>query len=132
MSNGEVLVGRERRRRWTAAEKSRVIEATLAPGVSVAEVARQHGLHPNQLHVWRRQARSDAAPGSRGATPPRFAAVEIAPLNAAAPAENSATSESAPFLIEIVLCNGRVLRVPESVAPSYVARLATALDERGR
>jgi transposase len=131
MSNGEVLVGPERRRRWTAAEKSRVVEATLTPGVNVAEVARQHGLHPNQLHVWRRQARSDATPGSPRPTP-RFAAVEIATLNAAAPAENSATSESAPFLIEIVLCNGRVLRVPESVAPSYVARLATALDERGR
>jgi len=131
MSNGEVLFGPERRRRWTAAEKSRVVEATLTPGVSVAEVAREHGLHPNQLHVWRRQARVDAAPGTPALTP-RFAAVEIAPLNAAAPAENAATDESAPFLIEIVLCNGRVLRVPESVAPSYVARLANALDERGR
>ncbi len=52
-----VLTGPERRRRWTAAEKARIVEESLAPGQVVAAVARHHDVHPNLLHLWRRQAR---------------------------------------------------------------------------
>src|SRR6478735_12702351 len=44
----------QRRRRWTAAEKMRLVEETFAPGMSVSLVARQHGIAPNQLFSWRR------------------------------------------------------------------------------
>src|SRR5271166_3839462 len=77
MTTGTVLVGRERRRRWTTSEKLRLVEESFAPGASVAEVARRHEVHPNQLHGWRKGARS----GSLSITPgPQacFAAVEIA------------------------------------------------------
>src|SRR6266480_3900811 len=77
MTTGTVLVGRERRRRWTTSEKLRLVEESFAPGASVAEVARRHEVHPNQLHGWRKEARS----GSLSITPgPQacFAAVEIA------------------------------------------------------
>jgi transposase len=37
-----VLSGPERRRRWTRAEKLRLIEETLAPEATVAEVARRY------------------------------------------------------------------------------------------
>jgi transposase len=57
MSAVTVLSGPERRRRWTSAVKTRIIEESLAPGASVAEVAREHDIHPNLLHLWRRQAR---------------------------------------------------------------------------
>jgi transposase len=53
MTTGTVLVGRERRRRWTTSEKLRLVEESFAPGASVAEVARRHEVHPNQLHGWR-------------------------------------------------------------------------------
>jgi transposase-like protein len=49
MTTGTVLVGRERRRRWTTSEKLRLVEESFAPGASVAEVARRHEVHPNQL-----------------------------------------------------------------------------------
>lgn len=38
-----------------------MIEETLAPGAVVSEVARRHGLTPQQLFTWRRQARSSVS-----------------------------------------------------------------------
>src|SRR3954468_11531110 len=77
MTTATVLVGRERRRRWTTAQKRRIVEESFAPGASVSEVARRHEVHPNQLHGWRKDARLGSlplAPGARAC----FAPVEIA------------------------------------------------------
>ena len=42
-------------RRWrTVSEKRRIVELTLEPGASVAEVARAHGMNANQVFKWRR------------------------------------------------------------------------------
>lgn len=56
----EILGGPERRRRRTAAEKLRIVEETYAPDVTVSLVARRHGIAPNQLFTWRRQAAQGA------------------------------------------------------------------------
>ena len=41
-------------RRWrTVSEKRRIVELTLEPGASVAEVARAHGMNANQVFKWR-------------------------------------------------------------------------------
>lgn len=53
----EVITGTGRRRRFSDDAKARIIEETLAPGAVVSEVARRHGLSPQQLFGWRRQAR---------------------------------------------------------------------------
>ena len=37
----EVLSGPARRRRWSAAEKARIVAETLEPGVSASDVARR-------------------------------------------------------------------------------------------
>jgi transposase len=66
----EVITSVERRRRWSAAEKRRLVEVTLEPGASVSAVAREAGVHPSQLWGWRRQMRS--------ATPVSFAPVRVA------------------------------------------------------
>ena len=50
----EIITGTERRRRWTAAEKLRIVEETLTSGDSVSAVARRHGVAPNLLYRWRR------------------------------------------------------------------------------
>ena len=44
----------QRRRRWSAEDKARIVQETFAPGMSVSLVARQHGVAPNQLFTWRR------------------------------------------------------------------------------
>jgi transposase len=50
----EVITSVQRRRRWSAEEKARIVQETYAPGMSVSLVARQHGIGPNQLFTWRR------------------------------------------------------------------------------
>ena len=42
-----------RRRRWTDAEKIRIVEEILGDGVTLAEVARRHDVSRSQLYDWR-------------------------------------------------------------------------------
>jgi transposase len=53
----EVITGTGRRRRFSDDEKARIIEETLAPDAVVSDIARRHGLTPQQLFTWRREAR---------------------------------------------------------------------------
>jgi len=48
------VVRESKRRRRSVAERRRVVEQTLAPGASVARVARDHGVNANQVFHWRR------------------------------------------------------------------------------
>ncbi|RAI44804.1 IS66-like element accessory protein TnpA [Rhodoplanes roseus] len=57
----EVISGTGRRRRFSADDKARIVEETLAPGAVVSEIARRHGLMPQQLFTWRRLARQPVA-----------------------------------------------------------------------
>src|SRR6201998_3286369 len=42
-------------RRWhPISEKLKIVKLSLQPGVSVAEVARAHGVNANQVFTWRR------------------------------------------------------------------------------
>jgi transposase len=43
-----------RRRFWTAEEKRRIVEETLSSTLSVASLARQHGVNANQVFYWRK------------------------------------------------------------------------------
>ena len=43
-----------KRRYRTADERRRIVEETLAPGTSVAIVARAHGVNANQVFAWRK------------------------------------------------------------------------------
>jgi transposase len=53
----EVITGTGRRRRFSEDDKARIIEETLAPGAVISDIARRHGLTPQQLFTWRREAR---------------------------------------------------------------------------
>src|ERR1700691_2929438 len=46
--------GSGRRRYWTTEEKRRIVEQTLSSGLSVASLARQHGVNANQVFYWRK------------------------------------------------------------------------------
>ena len=125
MTTVSVLTGPERRRRWTSAEKVRIVEECEAAGLSVAEFARQRDIHANLIHAWRRQARM----GTLSATSPgemRFAPVKIVAGVAPMPAMASQARDLP--VIEVVLRNGRVLRLCERVAPGAAAKLADALE----
>ena len=51
----EVITSVQRRRRWSVAEKIRLGEETLEPGMSVSFVARKYGLSPSLLFKWRQR-----------------------------------------------------------------------------
>ena len=71
----EIITGPQRRRRYTAEEKVRLVEETARPGMTVSYVARLHGVSPSLLFGWRRRmaeggleavrADEDVVPASR-------------------------------------------------------------------
>jgi transposase len=132
MMTATVLSGPERRRRWTEAEKVRIVEESLAGEASIAEVARRHDVHPNLLHRWRLQARAGTVVGARGTAMVGdgggFSQVVVA--SDGGPPGTPPGADAA--LIEIVLRNGRVLRVPDDAATTRVVALADALEGCGR
>lgn len=50
----DAVVGRRGRRRRSVSEKLQIVQLTMEPGASVAEIARAHGLNANQVFKWRR------------------------------------------------------------------------------
>jgi len=74
----ELITGIGRRRRWSREDKARIVVESLASGVSVSEVARRHGLSPQQLFAWRRQARALLHEGG-SAAPADGSAANMAP-----------------------------------------------------
>ena len=54
-SRVEVITSIQRRRRWSAAEKVRLVEEAMQPGMSVSFVARRAGIAPSQLFAWKRR-----------------------------------------------------------------------------
>jgi transposase len=129
MSAVTVLSGPERRRRWTSAEKTRIVEESLAPGASVAEVARERDIHPNLLHLWRRQARlaGEAAARQRSdlvAGGVEFAAVALAPADRILP--------TPPGTIEIEFAGRARLKITGPVDAAMTTALIKALVQIAR
>ena len=55
MDRIEVITSVERRRRWSTAEKARLVAAMNEPGAVVSEMARRAGVDASLLYRWRRQ-----------------------------------------------------------------------------
>jgi transposase len=51
---GPVSHPRTKRQYRSVEERRRIVEETLVPGVSVAEIARAHGINANQVFGWRK------------------------------------------------------------------------------
>ena len=51
----EIITGHERRRRYTADHKLRLVEETMQPGMTVSAVARLLSKSPSLLFQWRRR-----------------------------------------------------------------------------
>ena len=73
----EVITGRQRRRRWTAEEKARIVAESLEADANISDVARRHGVARGLLTIWRRQLSSG---GGRHEPVQSFAAVKIDPV----------------------------------------------------
>ncbi len=75
----EVITGVERRRRWSEQDKARIVAESLKPGVIVAEVARRHGIHRNQLYGWRSAFGVQPAKSGQTGAAPGFVPVTVVP-----------------------------------------------------
>jgi transposase len=124
MTMDVAIAGCQRRRR-TAAEKAQIVRESLMAGASVAEVARRHGVNPNLIYAWRQRNIGALSPAAEDHRCLALVAVTTANGRAAAGGNGEYTSS----MIEVILRNGRILRLSERAAPSRVAPLADALEE---
>ena len=131
---GEIISRVERRRRWSAEQKLKILTKSLQPGATVSAVADRNGISRSQLYAWKKLALEGGIPGVsvRGEPKPLFVPVRIETVPAS-PAGSLAASAPAcpqrqPSVIEIALRNGRVVRVAEGIDPVKLARLVAALD----
>jgi transposase len=76
----EVFTGAGRRRTWSSEDKARIVTESVTSGESVCAVARRHGLLPQQLFGWRRQARHAAGASTETAAALFVPAVVEGPL----------------------------------------------------
>lgn len=112
--------GRWQRRSYTKTFKRRVVAETLAPGASVAAVARRHDLNANMVFMWRRDPRF--GPG-RGAAV--FLPVEVSAPEVSAPAIG--IGDAGDGRIEIALASGHRLTLSGAFNVDVVLRLAKGL-----
>jgi transposase len=126
----EVITDTGRRRRFSADDKSRIIEETLVPGAVVSEVARRHGLTPQQLLGWRRQARQATSAGADRKAPQFVPAVVDRPMPVRAVRRRGRQRRRHPDLgasvIEVVI-DGVTIRVGRGAEPKTVAAVLRAL-----
>lgn len=74
----EVITGVERRRDWSTEQKLEIVAESLVDGVVVSDVARRHGISPQQLFGWRAKLRSAIGPAAPTPTEtPTFAPVLV-------------------------------------------------------
>ena len=122
------IVTRGERRSYTPEEKARLLTETAEPGARVLEVAQRHGISPSLLHRWRREAESRPVRKLARSVPRLVPLLVGAPAEVAGPEMAAVAGERAGGTIEVVLRNGRVLRVGAAVEVAMVARLAAALE----
>ena len=54
----ELYTGSQERRRWPDETKARIVLESFVPGTVVTQLAQRHGCRPQQIHDWRRLART--------------------------------------------------------------------------
>jgi transposase len=119
----EVITSVQRRRRWSRAEKERIVAAAIEPGASASEVARAEGIHSSQLFRWRQELCGPAR-----AAPPRFSAVTVV----GGPAAGEGSSQPPPAAIEIEFVSGTRMRIAGATDALALKAVITALAKIDR
>ena len=116
-----------RRRRWTAEEKLRIVQESLARPRMASATARRYEISRSLLTRWRREARDGTLGSEAGEM--RFTAVAVtdAPTlpGGVAPSTSKALGSER---VEIVLVSGRRVLVDPAIDPAALTRLVRALD----
>ncbi len=114
-----------RRRRWSEADRLRIVAESYRPGVSVSVVARRNDVNANLVFTWRRQFREQAG-GAGGLVP-----VVVEPAGTPPPlADAAAGAAPAAGRMEIALADGSRVIVDREVDGSALARVLSVLARR--
>src|SRR6201990_3644106 len=97
-TQAEMMRSGRQRRRWSRAEKERIVAAAMEPGAVASAVAREAGIQASQLFRWRRQLHGTQ----------RFASLTLEVPTVAAPITASPMS---PGVGEIEFTTGVRLRI---------------------
>src|SRR5512135_1770597 len=127
----EIITGIERRRRWSAAEKLRIVAETERPDAGIAEIARRHEISRGLLWNWRSQVR-------RGVLRPEPLPVFLPVRTISDPATGNDAKRVSPSAtagaeqvsggkIEITLPDGTSVKVGHDVGMATLRRVMTVL-----
>jgi transposase len=119
------ILGRERRRRWSQAEKLEIVAAVGVNGETLARVARRYDVSRSQIYNWRHLfMKRGLLPAPVG---PIFLPVDIgAPMLNAEPAlEDRMVS---PLIVELCLPQGRRLRFDSGIEAAALTRLIRSVE----
>lgn len=99
----EVFTGVGRRRAWTVEQKARILAESYECGEKVSVVARRHGLTPQQLFGWRREARRRAARREIDESGAAFAPVIVESVLPSVDAPVAPNQQGGAAVVEIVI-----------------------------
>ena len=108
--------------------KRQIVEETLAPGASVARVARAHGVNANQVFAWRRQYRQGLLKVGKGSMP-GLLAVRVAQVGGGR--KEAPRSRTLSGMIQVDLPKGQ-LRLRGPVDREALRRPPTRVGRRGQ
>ena len=118
LGSGQTRPARQRRR-WSEAEKRRIVAESYRPGVSVAWVARRNDVNANLVFNWRRQYHE------RGGFVPVVVEPDRLPPPDAGPGAMPAAGR-----MEIALSDGLRVIVDREVDGAALGRVLSALARR--
>lgn len=130
MTRVEIVTRGEARREYTPDERARVLTEAAMPGARVLLVAQRYGISPSLVYRWRREA---AGRPARQVPPraPRFVPLLVddgGMRQGAVVPPDTPMQDAGAGRVEVVLRNGRLLRVGAGMEAAVVARLAAALE----
>jgi transposase len=126
MAKVEILTGAERQRRWSTELKLSILQEAFGVDGTVSDVARRHDVLPQQIYAWRRKF-----------LPPKLKSPEAAsfiPVSLIGAWENSSDGSkrndgrSRCKDVEIVLRNGRLLRIAADMDPEVLSSLVACVE----
>ena len=129
----EIITGVERRRRWSVAEKLRIVAETEEPGSGIAEIARRYEISRGLLWNWRSQVRrrvlrSEPAPeflpvqmiGAPAGGEGKDAEVRVTAVQASAASDDK---------IEITMPDGTSIRFGHDIGLAALRRVMSVLRQ---
>ena len=118
-TQAEIVTSVRQRRRWSRAEKERIVAAAMEPGAVASAVAREAGIQASQLFRWRRQLHGAARVASLTLEVP----TDAAPITAL---------PMPPGVIEVEFITGARLRICGPVDVPIVSVVMQSLTDCGK